>query len=758
VYNSDSLQTVYYSCYYSAPGFGKVKQLLSKNLCQMMKLFWLFSILISITVSLVLIVFLLRTRAVKGKFSLLAFAIAQIIASCSFLFVSSFEFPQYIHNIHNFLIGLTYAFMLSALTALLVFFLEYTRRVNWLTPINALMLGLQPTLTLCILWLGPFEWSYKLIGDVVYPNGQWMWVVSIYGQSLALFSLLVFIRMYQGIYPVREWSRSVVIGYFCIMAAQQAGQLQIPIRDHLALYIAALSFMGIIIAYVFLYRELLVMVPISRETVVEKMPDGWAIINNQNRILDLNVVAESVVGDREVLIGQDVNTIFSNWDSVSENSSGEEDVQLRASTNGKHHKRFFNLTAIPLADLVGEKIGWLVLWRDITQRHAREQARQRAQNEMFGLLYSISAAASRTQSLENFINITMQDLMHVFKCHQGAVFLADKDSGVATSELFLAAHHGLSSLAQNKLYVISTKDPLVADVIKTREPLVIPAWKSDPRVPEMMRDVFNGSLLIVPMISDDQLIGIKCLSRDLTLTPPFTDEDVSNLFIAVEQVANYVSGDRRRQLAIVLAERQKLVRDLHDSVTQKLYGLVALTEAAKTGLEVGSIETMIQVLPRIGENARQALKEMRLFLYGLQPVNIERDGLVSVLHQRLAAVEGRADIKARFVAEDNISLPIEKQVALYFIAQEALNNVLKHAKASSVTIHLGETRSNFILEIVDDGCGASPSQLKGGGMGIKNMYYRAAQVDGKLKIDSSPGKGTRIKVTLTKDRNENSLE
>jgi signal transduction histidine kinase len=306
------------------------------------------------------------------------------------------------------------------------------------------------------------------------------------------------------------------------------------------------------------------------------------------------------------------------------------------------------------------------------------------------------------------------------------------------------------------MYVISAKDPLVADVIKTREPLVITAAGSDLRVPEMMRNPSSGSLLIVPMISDDQLIGIMGLSRETT--HPFTDEEVSNLSIAAEQVANYVSGDRQRQLAIILAERQKLVRDLHDSVTQKLYGLVALTEAAKAGLEVGSTETMIQVLPRIGENARQALKEMRLFLYGLQPVNIERDGLISVLHQRLAAVEGRADIKARFISDENISMPVEKQVALYFIAQEALNNVLKHAKASSVSIHLSETRSNIILEIEDDGCGASPTQLKGGGMGIKNMYYRAAQVGGKLKIDSFPGKGTKIKVTLTKDGNEKSSE
>lgn len=299
----------------------------------MMKYYWAFSIFLSITVSLLLIVLLIRTRAVKGEFSLLAFASALLVASFSFLFASFFDIPQYIRNSDNLLIGLVYTFSLLALTALLVFFLEYTRRVSWLTPLNAVMLGLQPTLTLCILWFGPTEWSYKIIGNVVYPDGQWMWIVSIYGQFLAFFSLLIFIRIYQGVYPVREWSRSVVVGYFCVMFVQQASMIEIPIQDYLALYLTSLSFLGMIIAYVFLYRGLLVMAPIARETVVENMPDGWTIISNQNRILDLNAVAEPVLGEREALIGQDVSTIFSNWESVMESSGGEEDVQLKAITN-----------------------------------------------------------------------------------------------------------------------------------------------------------------------------------------------------------------------------------------------------------------------------------------------------------------------------------------------------------------------------------------------------------------------------------------
>jgi len=125
------------------------------------------------------------------------------------------------------------------------------------------------------------------------------------------------------------------------------------------------------------------------------------------------------------------------------------------------------------------------------------------------------------------------------------------------------------------------------------------------------------------------------------------------------------------------------VRDLHDSVTQKLYGLVALTEVGQAGLDAGSEVqhnvTSARIFSRIGDYARQVLKEMRLFLFELQPINLERDGLIAVLNHRLATVEGRADIKARLLADKNISLSLEREVALYFIAQEALATKIDYA-------------------------------------------------------------------------------
>jgi signal transduction histidine kinase len=187
-------------------------------------------------------------------------------------------------------------------------------------------------------------------------------------------------------------------------------------------------------------------------------------------------------------------------------------------------------------------------------------------------------------------------------------------------------------------------------------------------------------------------------------------------------------------------------------VTQKLYGLVALTEAAQASVEAGTAMLPSEVLARIGENARQALKEMRLFLFEMKPVDLEREGIVAVLHQRLAAVEGRADIKARLVADEEINLSLDKQVALYYIAQEALNNVLKHANATSVKVCLGKKRSGIVLEIQDDGCGFGPDAAEKGGMGLRNMKERSAKVGARIKIVSTPKKGTRITVTVGKDK------
>jgi signal transduction histidine kinase len=301
---------------------------------------------------------------------------------------------------------------------------------------------------------------------------------------------------------------------------------------------------------------------------------------------------------------------------------------------------------------------------------------------------------------------------------------------------------------------IPLSSPLYDWIAKNRQPLLLEDLNSDPRVPPSMQGVEASCFLVAPIITqggeDSKILGCICLARKEK--PVFSQDEIVRVITVSDHIATLIDSDRRRKLAIALSERQRLLRDLHDSVSQKLYGLVTLTEAAQAAVEADSEVDYASVMARIGDNARQAVKEMRLFLYQMQPTDVEKDGLISVLHHRLAAVEGRADIKARLLADDGITLSKDKEVALYFIAQEALNNVLRHAHARSVSVNLKQGRQNVILEILDDGKGFDPKKTDRGGWGLRNMRERTSQIKGKLKVVSKLNERTKVIITVRRDQ------
>jgi signal transduction histidine kinase len=295
----------------------------------------------------------------------------------------------------------------------------------------------------------------------------------------------------------------------------------------------------------------------------------------------------------------------------------------------------------------------------------------------------------------------------------------------------------------------------MAQLCDSREPFFVPDVSTDPRLPQSMQQSGNTSLMLIPLNSGDQVVGAIGLIRKSGL--PYGQDEMTRLQIVAVEVATFIRTDRQRQMAIALEERQRLFHDLHDSISQKLYGVVTLTEAAQANLETGGTVKAPE-LSRIGESARQALKEMRLFLFQMkQPVDLERAGLVAALHERLTAVEGRANIKAKVLADDNISLPLDQETMLYYIAQEALNNIMKHAYATTVTILLKNLKTSVKLEVLDDGRGFDPKLPGKGGMGLRIMQERVAKLGGKLKIASIPGKGTKITVTVGKARIPNAI-
>ena len=199
----------------------------------------------------------------------------------------------------------------------------------------------------------------------------------------------------------------------------------------------------------------------------------------------------------------------------------------------------------------------------------------------------------------------------------------------------------------------------------------------------------------------------------------------------------------------ILEERNRLARDLHDSVTQSLYSLTLFAEASQRLVNSGDMERANSYLSQVGETAQQALKEMRLLVYELRPVALEDIGLVGALQQRLDAVEGRAGVETQLLVNDLIDLPPAVEEALYRIAQEALNNTLKHANASTVIVRVMIEANHIRLSIEDNGCGFDlSSAVSSGGMGLRSIRERCEGLGASLEMISNDGTGTQIIVML----------
>jgi len=205
--------------------------------------------------------------------------------------------------------------------------------------------------------------------------------------------------------------------------------------------------------------------------------------------------------------------------------------------------------------------------------------------------------------------------------------------------------------------------------------------------------------------------------------------------------------EKAEQVA-VFEERQRLSRELHDSVTQALYGISLYAEAAGRSLAGGDTETVATNLREISDTTQEALGEMRLLLFELRPPLLQEYGLAAALRARLQTVEARAGLVTEFDCQDEERLPPEREQELYRLVQEALNNVLKHAHAGRVSVRLGGASGVATLEVADDGIGFEPSLEGAEGFGLRGMRERVERLGGTLRIDSSPGAGTRLRVDV----------
>ena len=254
----------------------------------------------------------------------------------------------------------------------------------------------------------------------------------------------------------------------------------------------------------------------------------------------------------------------------------------------------------------------------------------------------------------------------------------------------------------------------------------------------------------VPLIYQNRCLGFLAGYYAEGSEP--SETDITFLVTVTNHAAIAVEHARllaQTQREAAFQERQRLARELHDSLTQSLYSMTLLAEAGRRLAEAGDLEQVKTYLNRLGETTHQSLKEMRQLVYELRPSVLEQEGLVRALQHRLEAVEQRAGIQTHLLVEEEWNMSASQEAELYYIAVEALNNTLKHAQATTVTVRLRANAQAVELEAADNGQGFDLDDVEGkGGMGLFSMRERAERLGGSLAILSARGQGTRIHVHM----------
>jgi signal transduction histidine kinase len=282
------------------------------------------------------------------------------------------------------------------------------------------------------------------------------------------------------------------------------------------------------------------------------------------------------------------------------------------------------------------------------------------------------------------------------------------------------------------------------------------------RTPDIRRDPrFRGwwpaahpqmrSFLGVPIVARGRVIGAFYLTEKQGADVfDAGDQQVIEMLaahaaIAIENARLY---ERSRELSI-LEERNRLARELHDSVTQKLFGVVLAAEAAATLLDRDGAGAREQ-LARLQELAQEAMEELRSLIFELRPAAPETEGLAAALRKHVDVL--------RRVHEQDIALGVAGRARLapraegevFRIAQEALHNALRHAGADHIEVTLDARDGVLALTVADDGAGfdATAPGLRARRLGLTSMEERARALGGTLAVESRPGAGTRVRLEV----------
>jgi PAS domain S-box-containing protein len=503
--------------------------------------------------------------------------------------------------------------------------------------------------------------------------------------------------------------------------------------------------------------------------ILEILPVGVWIVDREGRVLSGNEAGRALwAGARYVGVegygeykawwpDSGVPVRSEEWAAVRAVQRGESvlDEVMNIETFDGRGKTILN-SAIPIRDAGGDITGAIVVNQDITERvqayQLLEQRVEERTRELSALL-EVSRDVAAMLDLAPLLREILTHLKTVIE-YTGAGIAIKVDDAT----LRMLDYDGPIPREQMLVDIPLEPESGYKDVVRCGEPVVLDdIWDESPQMREIREDWDPQQLsavagvrswLGVPLIAKGRLIGV--LRLDHAEVGHFTPEHARLALAFADQAAVAIENARLYEQAqgiAALEERQRLARDLHDSVSQALYGMTLGARTARA-LVQDDPGRATEALDYVLSLAEAAFAEMRAVIFDLRPDSVEKEGLVCALGWQadLLRIRHQVEVETEFCEEPN--LPIAVKDALYRIAREAANNIAKHAGARHVRLRL-EHRPGFTgLEIADDGAGFLPTGTYPGHLGLRAMRERAAAIGAGLEVESSPGAGTRIRVHL----------
>lgn len=397
----------------------------------------------------------------------------------------------------------------------------------------------------------------------------------------------------------------------------------------------------------------------------------------------------------------------------------------------------FSLAEEYLAETIADQIAGAVKVAQLFEA-------ERRQGQLAESLRQVATVLSSSLDRSTILNIIFEQLRQVLQYDGAALGL------IAGDELVFVQVVGHTIWQVNDRLPLKSENVLI-QVLQERQVVILTNVAEAATWPNWFRSRESGSWMGAPLAVGRSVSGVLTIEQDQV--GAYRQEDAKILQTFANQAALAIENARlyeQAQTVAIDAERQRLARELHDSVTQSLYSLTLLTNgwAATARRGESDVPQMVKQFKQLEEISLQGLKEMRLLLHHLRPPILEEVGLVGALQQRLDSVEQRVNVKTRLLTQGPVDeLPLALTEQLFAIAHEALTNILRHAEATEVVVMLRREEERLTLAVTDNGAGFDPV-APSFGFGLNSIRERTEAIGGQLEITSAPEQGTTVMVTV----------